>query len=86
MAKHMGIGHVYKRWLECGYRCWTRYYVKCLYNLGPRHIRFFWEYGCAFFEDRDMHVRHSNRHLMTDCYCAFDQESEIWTQESYKTM
>lgn len=76
--KHKGIGFSYIR--RSGTWNWyTKVRAKCLYDFGPKYYRFFWEYGCGFYDSLYLNDNHCSDWIYVDCYSSFIHDSNFWT-------
>jgi len=84
--RHKSVGHIYKRKLGVSWRH-EIINVKCLYDYGNESLRFYWDYGCAFYNDQWIPDNHSCNKIYVDCWCAFSPDADVWTSyplQSYK--
>ena len=80
--KHKSVGYVYKRRRGVNWD-YDIINVKCLYDYGNEFRRFYWDFGCAFYDDRWLRVNHTRNKLYVDCYCAFRPDADVWTSNPY---
>ena len=80
--KHKSVGYIYRRKLGVNWS-YEIINVKCLYDYGNGFDRFYWDFGCAFYNDRWIRDNHSRSKIYADYYCAFRPDADVWTSDPY---